>query len=822
MKVSNLKIGLIAVLLTLCCAVSMAADREVYLKHSSGLVAGRRADDGRAILISASKATAVKLKIRDVGSGYYLIVHTDADGTETYMTLNGSWNTYFESNAETDNAKYSIEGDADGVFLLKCKANSKYLGSDSNDDNASLFSDKGGTDVKHFWYFADNKNAPLPSTESSYIVAPNDRRQQNEGWGVSLCWWANMCGKWSDAKIDQIVDWLTSPTGLNFNIFRYNIGGGDDPENKNCTLHHMGNGKGLRAEMEGFKTASDQDYDWSKDAAQRKIMLKIKEKRPDAIFEAFSNSAPYYMTYSGCCAGNVDGGKDNLRPEYYEEFAHYLVDVCKHYKDEYGIEFKTLEPFNEPVTNFWHADGVQEGCHVDAKSQVKFLKVLAPILKESGLNTVISAADETNVGQAVWTFQQYQDDKILDLVGQYNTHTYGADNVSRSRIGSLARSNGITLWMSETGSGGSGIGGNLSVAQRMFDDIRYMLPTAWIDWQYIEENNDQWCLVRGKFSGQTYEKVKNFYVRQQVTRHIKQGYHFVSSLSPNTLAAVNEAGDTLVLVALNTSASAAKHHVVLAGSKIDGEITAYQTTASKNHSRSVSGIKAEGSTLDMNFPAESITTLLIPIKSSGDGDDEAVVEENVPYAIIPQYNTEVALTAKNNGVTINKMALSESADEECLMDKSQIWYFADAGKNQYTLTNGNGDILTGTSGYALSASNKKGANQAFAVEKVDGVFVKITCTSQNKSLDLSNESSAPSTQVGLWAYGNAVTAGHRNWYLMPVAKYDESTGIQSAAQKSDNVAPAYFTLSGIKTNAAQPGIYILKKGDGTTQKIIKK
>ena len=57
-------------------------------------------------------------------------------------------------------------------------------------------------------------------------------------------------------------------------------------------------------------------------------MLKIKEKRPDAIFEAFSNSCPYYMTYSGCCAGHTDASADNLKPEYYEAFAHYLVDVC--------------------------------------------------------------------------------------------------------------------------------------------------------------------------------------------------------------------------------------------------------------------------------------------------------------------------------------------------------------------------------------------------------------------------------------------------------------------------------------------------------------
>lgn len=56
-------------------------------------------------------------------------------------------------------------------------------------------------------------------------------------------------------------------------------------------------------------------------------MLKIKEKRPDAIFEAFSNSAPWWMTYSGCCAGNTSLFKDNLKPEYYDD-SHTIWLTC--------------------------------------------------------------------------------------------------------------------------------------------------------------------------------------------------------------------------------------------------------------------------------------------------------------------------------------------------------------------------------------------------------------------------------------------------------------------------------------------------------------
>ena len=168
-------------------------------------------------------------------------------------------------------------------------------------------------------------------------------------------------------------------------------------------------------------------------------MLKIKERRPDAIFEAFSNSAPYYMTVSGCCGGHKDATKDNLRPECYAEFAHYLVDVCLHYRDKYGIEFKTLDPFNEPNTDYWYAGGSQEGCHFDFATQIAFLRVLHPILKASGLKTVISASDETSVMTSVEGFKAYHQAGILPLVGQWNTHTYQANDEARARLYALCR-----------------------------------------------------------------------------------------------------------------------------------------------------------------------------------------------------------------------------------------------------------------------------------------------------------------------------------------------------------------------------------------------
>lgn len=450
--------------------------------------------------------------------------------------------------------------------------------------------------------------------ELSYQLNPDDKRQTWEGWGVSLCWWANMTGKWNDErKIDEIVDWLTSSDKLNFNLFRYNIGGGDDPLHAHCAPHHMDHGKGHRAEMEGFKDNTADSYHWERDAAQRKIMLKIKERRPDAVFEAFSNSAPYYMTYSGCCSGHADAGKDNLRPEYYEEFAHYLVDVCRHYKDEYGIEFRTLDPFNEPLTSYWGAGGGQEGCHFDLASQVDMLRVLHPVLKASGLSTVISASDETSVADAVTTFKYYKDHGALGLIGQFNTHSYTATDSARVELHALSTAASMPLWMSEVGGGdGRGLAANLNLAQKLIDDIRLLQPSAWIDWQYMEEGNDTWCLIKGSFADETYERVKAFYVRQHFSRFISKGFTILHTACPQTLAARSADGKTCVLVMLNEARRAVTHHVGLSafGKLSKSNIKAWRTSYTESLTET-DGFTLSGSSLTYVLPPRSITTILV-------------------------------------------------------------------------------------------------------------------------------------------------------------------------------------------------------------------
>lgn len=813
-----------------------------YLIHSSGNVLAEKSD-GRAILETANENSDQRLQFVSDHAGYYWI---KPKGEQKYMALSGSWNTYFITDSTTNNAKYAIEKVSGSYVRLKCKANGKYLGTDDVTSGSSIYSDKSGTEARHYWYLSEELTTPPVDTVRSVIDARAVYSKSFEGWGVSLCWWANMCGKWSDNKIDQIVDWLVSPNGLNYNIFRYNIGGGDDPLNRHCTPHHMASGKGIRAEMEGFKDSLNADYNWSRDAAQRKIMLKIKEKRPDAIFEAFSNSAPYYMTYSGCCSGNFNAADDNLKPEYYDEFAEYLVDVCKFYKDSFNIEFKTLEPFNESESNYWAANGGQEGCHFSTAAQINFIKVLAPVLKASGLNTVISASDETSTALAVNDFLAYAaDDTALDLVGQWNTHTYSGTNLNRADLRALSTNYKKTLWMSETGAGGSGIQGNLSMAQKLMNDIRYLRPEAWVDWQYIEEGNDQWCLVRGSFAAQTYQKVKNYYVRQQFSQYIKIGSKFIYVPNDQLLAALNPEEDALIVVALNNSSAKAYHKIRMSGFETtESTIEATRTSATENN-RTISNYTLKDSTLSLELPAYSVSTFVIPVESNSSSDFE--LQADVPYYVVSRA-AGLMLQSDNGSLVVANYEYGDS---------TQVWELKASG-NGYQLVNGAERRLTDTGSYFAEASTKAGTGQVYNFMNIGDQCYKILSNSTNKALDLEGANTAAGTRVGFWDYGNSPAASHRQWIFLEVPTADsiavtpDDVHLQSSntnevhiygaanqliilQKKVERARVSVYTLSGIEllkqpvinTYTSIPlnrGSYIVKhiddKGNRTIEKVM--
>ncbi|MBR6855442.1 MAG: glycosyl hydrolase, partial [Fibrobacter sp.] len=89
---------------------------------------------------------------------------------------------------------------------------------------------------KLIWMIAAGLACGAAHAQTKVVVDPGKKYQLFEGWGTSLCWWAELVGAWNETNRDQFLGALADPdTGLGYNIFRYNIGGGDQPGHNHLT-----------------------------------------------------------------------------------------------------------------------------------------------------------------------------------------------------------------------------------------------------------------------------------------------------------------------------------------------------------------------------------------------------------------------------------------------------------------------------------------------------------------------------------------------------------------------------------------------------------
>lgn len=474
---------------------------------------------------------------------------------------------------------------------------------------------------------------------TSIKLDPNHMQKPWEGWGTSLAWFGNVTGGWNEKVKDALADALYSPEGLDFNIARYNIGGGENPAYN--TMRQGG-------EIPGF-SPSPGVFDWTQDANQRWWLQAAKEKGAN-ILEAFSNSAPYYMTESGSTTGHWDSGKDNLKPDEYDNFANYLTEVVKHFKDDWNIDFNYLSPVNEPNTNYWGFGGGQEGSHWDVASQMKIINTTRAKLDAANLQSVqIAAMDESILDTFVSNWNSY-DETTKANIGKMNTHSYGGSK--RAEIRDAAKAADKTLWMSEVDLGPSGIAHDhddfepaLALAERIMTDITWLEPTAWITWQAIEseknmqknKENMNWGLLHADFDTQEWWYTKKYYAMQQFSKFIPQGASFIGDTDDNTLAAYDPSTNKIHIVYRNPSVTSKNISYDLSQfDAVAGDATPYVSSATENVVQKAK-VPVLDKMLQASVGAKSITTFVI---------DGASFTNN---ALIPQSDMTVTASSAQSG-----------------------------------------------------------------------------------------------------------------------------------------------------------------------------
>jgi len=437
-------------------------------------------------------------------------------------------------------------------------------------------------------------------------IDPAVTHQTFEGWGTSLCWWANHVGGWGATGRNAVVDAIVDPvSGLGYNVFRYNIGGGENPSHT-----HMGQYKA----MPGFEPSSG-TWTWDADANQRAILQRIVERGTGLVLEAFSNSPPYWMTKSGCASGNTDGS-NNLQDDSYDAFADYLTEVVRHYRDTFGIAFRTLEPLNEPNASWWTANGSQEGCHFSPANQQTIIKAVGAALAAKGLTaTTVSASDENSIDDGYNNMRGF-DATTLAAMSQMNVHTYSGS--MRTQLRGLASSKGKRLWQSESGPLNQTLADDTEaavfMAGRIISDLRDLQAEAWVDWQ-VGDPSRNWASFALNDAQQTFTYLKRFYMHAAFSRAIRPGATFVDVNDTDMVAAVSADGATLAIVVRNgdTSASHAFTFDLTALAFAGAAADVHRTSRTENLV-SLGALPIQNWSFVATVAPFSITTFVIPLR----------------------------------------------------------------------------------------------------------------------------------------------------------------------------------------------------------------
>ncbi len=387
-------------------------------------------------------------------------------------------------------------------------------------------------------------------------------------------------------------------------------------------------------------------------------MDQVKDKV--TTWEAFSNSPPWFQTVSGYVSGGFDANTDQIRADRVDEFAAYLVRVTEEMEKRHGIKFDTIDPLNEPNTNYWGtqlgADGQptggrQEGAHAGPALQQKVILALDKALAGAKTDAAVSAMDETNPSIFTQNWNAYGAEARA-AVDQLNVHTYGTGMRTSAR--DIAKGADKKLWMSEvegtwgTGTDFTSMEPGLGIATRMVDDMRELEPSAWVFWQPVEDSIPQaaagknWGSIHIPFNCTATDTLETcpikanskFHTIRNFTHYIRPGDHFVKTDDASTVAAVKASGRAATAVHVNSGTSARSVTLDLSRfGKVSrkASVTPVVTSADGALVRGTP-VRVTDRSATLTVPAKSVTTFLVD-GVSGVAKDAALVQPGHVYRL---------------------------------------------------------------------------------------------------------------------------------------------------------------------------------------------
>jgi len=355
---------------------------------------------------------------------------------------------------------------------------------------------------------------PLYAGEVEVNIDVSTTYQTVENFGASDCWSMQKIGGWYIAQKERVADLLFSrDNGIGLSAWRFNIGAGIN----RATIHHDWR------TVETFEVAQD-EYDWSRQEEERWFLQAAKERGVEQ-FIAFVNSPPARMTRNGYTNCTDGLSSTNLRGGYEEQFATYLVDILKHFRDEWNISFDFISPVNEPQWE-WNNGSNQEGNRASNNDIKTIVSALYSELQKQDIDTKISIIESGDLrswyqvsnsisskyGSTYGNYlaELFADQQLKSQIGpHFCSHSYWSDRINGQLVQDRQAlfdkilpflNNGWKYWVTEyaildgpEGNGGWGrdltMKTALDVARVIHYDLTILHASAWQWWTAVSPEN---------------------------------------------------------------------------------------------------------------------------------------------------------------------------------------------------------------------------------------------------------------------------------------------------------------------------------------------
>ena len=247
--------------------------------------------------------------------------------------------------------------------------------------------------------------------------------QTLKGWGTSACWWSQYCG--DEKTQDEIASLLYGSEGLGLNIYRYNVGGGTDPDNFRVKDPWRRTESFMLFDREKEETS----WDFSRDKNAVAMMKKCLDLGNIDTLVLFANSPHYCQTSTGQASGSLLYHTCNIPKSKYKEFVDYFLDVTEHFLNE-GFPVNYISPINEPQWKWGGSYVWQEGCHYETEEVVEILSLFAKEIIRRNLPVKLYAPESGEfLGKTVEYFEAMQkDEDIMKVLGVFAFHSYHSDD----------------------------------------------------------------------------------------------------------------------------------------------------------------------------------------------------------------------------------------------------------------------------------------------------------------------------------------------------------------------------------------------------------